>query len=58
MNNDLLQWNVEYTLKKMFNKQKKDNMDYESTLKDNEIKSFNKNISLLIISDTHGDLAY
>lgn len=44
-------------LKKLFNKQKIDNMDYESTLKNNGIKTFNKNISLLIISDTHGNLA-
>ena len=44
-------------LKRLFNKQKIDNMDYESTLKNNGIKPFNKDISLLNISDTHGDLA-
>ena len=35
-------------LKRLFNKQKIDNMDYESTLKNNGIKPFNKDISLLI----------
>ena len=40
-----------------FRKKSKNNPDYESTLKNSGVNSFDKNISLLVISDTHGDLA-
>ena len=39
-----------------FKKQIKEELDYESTLKNNGINSFEKDISLLVIADTHGDL--
>lgn len=41
-----------------FKKHKKENLDYESTLNsDMKVKPFNGTISLLVIADTHGDLA-
>ena len=40
----------------MFFRKKKEELDYESTLKNNGIRPFNKDISLLIISDTHSNL--
>lgn len=42
--------------KKLFRK-KEENPDYESTLINNGINNFDKDITLLVISDTHGDLA-
>ena len=42
----------------LFRKKKgKEEPDYESTLKDNGVNAFEKDISLLVIADTHGDLA-
>lgn len=43
--------------KNIFHKNIIDNPDYESTLDNKGINRFNKNIKLLIISDTHGDLS-
>lgn len=40
-----------------FRKKRKEEPDYEKTLKNNGINSFEKDISLLVIADTHGDLA-
>lgn len=40
-----------------FRKKRKEEPDYENTLKNNGINSFEKDISLLVIADTHGDLA-
>lgn len=36
---------------------KMENLDYESTLQNNGVRKFNKDITLLVITDTHGDLA-
>ena len=41
----------------MFFKKKIDNPDYESTLINNGVNKFDKDITLLVIADTHGDLA-
>lgn len=43
-------------LKKLFTK-KEDNPDYENSLINNGVRSFDKSIKLLVISDTHGDLS-
>ena len=43
--------------KNIFKKEKIYNPDYESTLNNNSVREFDKNITLLVISDTHGDLA-
>ena len=43
-------------LKKLFSK-KEDNPDYENSLINNGVRSFDKSIKLLVISDTHGDLS-
>lgn len=40
-----------------FRKKNKNNPDYESTLKNSGVNPFDKNILLLVIADTHGDLA-
>ena len=42
-------------LSKLF---KFDNKDYEGTLINNGVNSFNKNLTILVIADTHGDLAF
>lgn len=44
-------------IKGLFSKKKIENRDYESLLKNNGVKTLDKDIDLLIISDTHGDLA-
>lgn len=43
--------------KNIFKKEKIYNPDYESSLNNNGVRTFNKNMTLLVISDTHGDLA-
>lgn len=44
-------------LKKLFKKEKIYNPDYESTLLNKGVRTFNNDITLIIISDTHGDLS-
>lgn len=41
----------------LFINKKTDTLDYESTLTNAGVNSFNKDIKLLVIADTHGDLA-
>ena len=43
--------------KNIFKKEKIYNLDYESTLDNNGVRVFDKDITLLVIADTHGDLA-
>lgn len=42
--------------KKLFKAKEEHVLDYELILKDNGVMKFNKSITLLIISDTHGDI--
>lgn len=44
-------------LNMFFRKEKVENPDYEATLKNNGVNSFDGEIKLLIISDTHGDIS-
>ena len=43
--------------KKIFGKNNNNQLDYEQSLKNNGVKKFNGVIKLLVIADTHGDLA-